>query len=383
MKIFSINNSRNLVLGVIFLLLCCLVAPTFSQKKALDNSRNQNLKTKQSFLSDDNLKDTAENSSFLKGETANFKGNGFQPFENVSVFVEQIDFLQRRHNSLGNWSVFADDNGDISFNWQVPFEGKFIIKAVGSKTKQEAYSFVAVAPTPVNMGDNPSCADLNASTDPAFAHVTSDNGFKVDSGDLVRPTATYNFTNADGELTGGAPEEPNNSVTITFQNTTDGETFDWSATKSITAVLVKGGGNQSGTNAYPYNPPLSADTGLHAPDAPSGDYANVSHVEFCYNFAPTSAGATVGGKVTTAKGRGLSRAVVSMTDLAGNSRIALTNTFGYYRFSDVDAGSTYTVKVLTKNRSLSFNTQVVTVFEDMSEVNFAATSNSPVYPFFR
>jgi hypothetical protein len=58
-----------------------------------------------------------------------------------------------------------------------------------------------------------------------------------------------------------------------------GPTFDWSSTKPVYQVIVKGG---PGANTYEYQGATS-DTGLHAPQNPNnGKWYGLSHVTFCY-----------------------------------------------------------------------------------------------------
>jgi hypothetical protein len=47
-----------------------------------------------------------------------------------------------------------------------------------------------------------------------------------------------------------------------------------------------------------------------------------------------------------------------------------TNSFGYYRFQDIQAGQTVTVTVVSKR--FQFAPQVISVNEEMSGVNFLA-----------
>lgn len=136
-------------------------------------------------------------------------------------------------------------------------------------------------PDPILVTGNPSCATLNESTDPAFASITSNFGFKLDGA----PGGTFTLTNPPGELTGGAPADPGNAITISnVVDSPDGQIFDWSATLGIDAIIVKGG---DGANAYVYIPEAGSDLDLHAPENLSGKYANVSHIEFCYDYELT------------------------------------------------------------------------------------------------
>lgn len=86
--------------------------------------------------------------------------------------------------------------------------------------------------------------------------------------------------------------------------------------------------------------------------------------------APTAASVSIGGRVSTPTGRGLMNARVYLTDSSGNTRMILTTSFGYYRFTDVASGETYVLQVASKR--YSFAAQVVSVAEDLTELNFTA-----------
>ena len=76
------------------------------------------------------------------------------------------------------------------------------------------------------------------------------------------------------------------SITITTYNTDMGQEFDWSSNASFGHVFVKGG---PGGNIYAYDPMVKSGTGLHAPLAPSGKWAGLSHITFYYCFVATPA----------------------------------------------------------------------------------------------
>lgn len=91
---------------------------------------------------------------------------------------------------------------------------------------------------------------------------------------------------------------------------------------------------------------------------------------------PSSANAavSVSGRVTTsAGGRGVFFARVTITDSNGNVRIAITNPFGYYRFDNLVPGGTYTVAVSAKR--YTFTPQTLQVNDNLADVNFVAEPN--------
>lgn len=75
----------------------------------------------------------------------------------------------------------------------------------------------------------------------------------------------------------------------------------------------------------------------------NGDTSEFSQVRQVLN--PTAAAVNIEGCVLNETGRRISKAMVSMVDANGNTRTTLTNPFGYYRFTEVQAGETYIFSV--------------------------------------
>lgn len=87
-------------------------------------------------------------------------------------------------------------------------------------------------------------------------------------------------------------------------------------------------------------------------------------------LAPTAAGVSVRGRVSTSSGAGISRAVVRMDDSDGRGRMTITNTFGYFRFDNVTAGESYVVSV--SHKRYRFTPRLVDVSNDISGLDFIA-----------
>ncbi|MBK6723598.1 MAG: carboxypeptidase regulatory-like domain-containing protein [Acidobacteria bacterium] len=85
---------------------------------------------------------------------------------------------------------------------------------------------------------------------------------------------------------------------------------------------------------------------------------------------PETTGTELSGRVTTADGRGVRGAQVTILDATGRARTVTTGTFGYYRFDDVAPGETYTVGV--NSRRAQFTTRTVTTDSNLAEVDFIA-----------
>ena len=88
----------------------------------------------------------------------------------------------------------------------------------------------------------------------------------------------------------------------------------------------------------------------------------------------TASGVTISGRVFAPKqrsyqsGKGLPRAVVTISDVNGVSRSAKTDSNGYFRFEEVEAGQTYIFNVYSKQ--YQFDSKVITINENLIELNF-------------
>ncbi len=85
---------------------------------------------------------------------------------------------------------------------------------------------------------------------------------------------------------------------------------------------------------------------------------------------PTAAAVSIGGRVLTQNGSGLRNAQVILTDTNGTVHRAVTSSFGYYQFDGITSGQTVTVSVSSKR--YVFNTQVVSVQDNISDMDFYA-----------
>jgi CSLREA domain-containing protein len=78
----------------------------------------------------------------------------------------------------------------------------------------------------------------------------------------------------------------------------------------------------------------------------------------------------VGGRLFASDGTPARKASISLTDRAGIPRTTITNGLGYYTFSKVPVGETYTMTVSSKQ--YQFAAQTVTVNDALSGLNFTA-----------
>ncbi len=107
---------------------------------------------------------------------------------------------------------------------------------------------------------------------------------------------------------------------------------------------------------------------------------NSNNLEFVHSsgfwtpeqFAPTAAMVTIGGKVRTSDGRGIKNVQIILTDESGASRIAVSGTLGFYRFTDVEVGQIYILTIVSKRFTFPISTQVLAVKENVQNIDFTA-----------
>jgi Carboxypeptidase regulatory-like domain len=88
-------------------------------------------------------------------------------------------------------------------------------------------------------------------------------------------------------------------------------------------------------------------------------------------FHPTLGQSAIYGKAVDANGRGISRAQITLTNAATQeTRTALTNGFGYFRFDGLTAGNLYLVTIQHKRYNFKPNTQAFELLADKDDVDF-------------
>lgn len=225
------------------------------------------------------------------------------------------------------------------------------------------------APEPIFMSGNPVCADLNASSEARLSHIIDDFGLKIDEGSPNYANVPFNNgNNPSRQLQGGAAQD----LTRTVSMSTTGNIFNWSSTKQITAVIVKGG--PDGANVYPYNPFSfgGIDGGGTGLVVPGGGNA-VSHVVFCFGLqlVPSSSNASVSGRVLDIDGNPIRGATLQMWNVSrGEYSYAYSNNFGYYTVTDLPVSDFYVLTVSHGRYSFFDNTRSFTLNDDIAGIDF-------------
>lgn len=134
---------------------------------------------------------------------------------------------------------------------------------------------VAVAPTPILFGENPSCAKLNTNNPgyPELAHIISDYELKLNFTPPIGVSGPYQFvTNSPTQILNGIPDA-NNSVTIEGLQQNQ---INFTSTKGISAVIIEG---ETKSYVYPYPTPTFSGMNLQSPD---NGLQPIRFVSFCY-----------------------------------------------------------------------------------------------------
>jgi hypothetical protein len=93
-------------------------------------------------------------------------------------------------------------------------------------------------------------------------------------------------------------------------------------------------------------------------------------------LGPTAAGVSITGRVLTSQGRGVTNALVTLTDATGNVFTAVTGRLGMFTFDTVPSGTSYVATVLS--RRYSFSPRVVEVTDSVTGLDFTDSETGGV-----
>ncbi len=122
------------------------------------------------------------------------------------------------------------------------------------------------------------------------------------------------------------------------------------------------------TITVPNNPTMTARVRV---EAVGNIFFDINNANFQI-IGPTAASVSVSGRVVSSLGAGVSNALVILTDQNGVARTVKTNSSGYYRFDDVEAGQTYIFNV--SHERYQFSPRVVSAVGDIGEFDFVANN---------
>lgn len=211
------------------------------------------------------------------------------------------------------------------------------------------------------------CEDLNflhmnGVGDIRFSHIITNWELRLD---FTNPNGTFPFTTGGGRIVVG-PQDATKSVTIT-SSSSPATVASWRSDLPITAVIVKVG---TTTYAYPYKPFRFNDTNLA-----TGDSGNFRYVSFCFAepTGTTAADASISGRVADASGMGIGKAqLVLINGATGESKITMTNPFGYYSIPGLEVGEVYVLNVSHKRFTFQQRQQTIVLTDNFTASDFIA-----------
>ncbi len=245
-------------------------------------------------------------------------------------------------------------------------------------------------------------ATLNSTSSTiAFNVATSGGGIGISSTAGFTSAATINNTIVSNNNAGTGPDLNANPVSPLLPGNIFSAGYNIIGNTAGTTITATTG-DQFNTNPFllplANNGGLTPTHGLQTPASPAIDRGNTNQTvdqrglprtgvsadfpiitntangtdigAFEAQVGSTSAEVTVAGRVKNAAGKGVQRALVILIDSSGTARTAAANVFGYYRFKNVNAGETYVMRASAKR--YSFSTQIVSVNEDLSDMDFTA-----------
>jgi Carboxypeptidase regulatory-like domain len=208
--------------------------------------------------------------------------------------------------------------------------------------------------------NNSQCALNNSG--PIFLFDEAGNPFG--SGVFLAGSITFS-------INGGAAQPiANGNSGIIAGDVTANDLFIYGQLQSVSngSTVVLSAGTVTTTTNVAAAPPANGSFTTFIVDANTGNRCSTNGVI----IGTTAASVSVSGRVLTGDGssRGLANALVYLIDSEGSTRTARTSPFGYYRFDGIAVGQSVVITVVSKG--YQFAPQVVSVNEDMEEVNFIA-----------
>ena len=139
---------------------------------------------------------------------------------------------------------------------------------------------------------------------------------------------------------------------------------------SITKTVVADGGSKMQDNLTVLN--NTAGQTVAGKQSAGGSFNLYTGFWTPDSFAPTAANAVVSGRIRTAAGRGINNVSVTITFPGGEIRMARSNAFGYYTFTDIPVGNLYVIRVSSKHYTFSNPVQIREILDDLQNLDFIA-----------
>ena len=283
----------------------------------------------------------------IQGNLIGTKANGIDPLGNGRDGMYFSSVSPASNNTVGG--TISGQSNVVAFNGRI---GVFVNGGTNNAISGNSIfgntglgiDLGVAGVTPNDPGDGDSGAN-NLQNFPVLTSASSGGGNTTIQGNLNSTASTAFrvefFSNTSCDPSGNG----------------EGQTFV--GFTSVTTV-----GNDAAINVAA---PVAVTPGQFITSTATDLNGNTSEFSACVQVT-ASGPAVVGGRVFTSDGRGLRNATVSITGPNGYFRQATTSSFGFYSFTDVAAGQTYTIRVFS--RFFRFQPRTLLVTGDLSNVDF-------------
>lgn len=280
------------------------------------------------------------------------------------------DFAVLRYNENG--ALDASFNSDGIYTTSFAASG---FEAADSVAIHPNGKIVAAGSFPVGLFKDSAILrlDLNGNEDPSFdVDGKATTAVSADQDGIISIAIQW-----DGKVVGtGVARIGANNEFFAIRYNYDGS-LDSSAFTSDESHLFGTGGiaiPKMGNNCFGYSVAIQPDNKIVLTGQADGTLAIARLVG---DLAPTASNVSVSGRVTSSGGHGLRGATVTLTSSSGQAQTVLTSSFGYFRFDDIDVGSSVIVSVNSKR--YEFPSQVITVGDEITDLVFVPVSTVSVY----
>jgi len=153
---------------------------------------------------------------------------------------------------------------------------------------------------------------------------------------------------------------------LSFSTTAQtGGTFDLSHN-----VIASGGGSNSTGGSFKVDGTIGQN--IAGTQSAGGNFSVRGGFWAFQSAPPTAAAAALSGRVFSGKGAGIVRRVrVRLIDaFTGVERLVQTNSFGYYRFEELEVGHFYIIRAESQNFIFTPESYAFTLLEDRADIDF-------------
>jgi uncharacterized delta-60 repeat protein len=213
--------------------------------------------------------------------------------------------------------------------------------------------------------------DSNGALDNSFTENFGSGGISLINIGVTNPNDDANalLLQPDGQILVGGTTDNGTSKRFAVAKLNPGGslTLGFGTLGRTTALFDNNDANSTALSFYLNDKILAAGKSWNGTDY---DFAIA---RFENEFIPTAATVSVSGRVSTANGNGIRNVVVTLIAPNGENLTTRTSTFGYFRFDEISVGGTYVISVNSKRFTFNPPSQVLTVNEEVTDVNFIAS----------